>query len=96
MGERPDDIKTINMIVDEIHRRLQRMDGRDGAVATTVDRARSFELEDKRRSVEINAMQAERAFIESALVHGKITRDTARRMRDNVALMELDIEDQIS
>jgi CPA1 family monovalent cation:H+ antiporter len=45
--------------------------------------------------VETHALEFEREAINDALLHNRISRATAKQMRDNVAMMELDIEEQL-
>jgi CPA1 family monovalent cation:H+ antiporter len=51
--------------------------------------------DDSRIALEARALDLERAAISDALDEGKISGETAKLMRDNVAIMELNIEDQL-
>jgi CPA1 family monovalent cation:H+ antiporter len=96
MDERPQDIQAINRTMAEFRRRTKRLSGDErGAVGGTLQSVREVGHAEAKRRVEMRAMRYEREEIEQALIHGKISRATARSMRDNLAMMELDIESQL-
>jgi hypothetical protein len=57
--------------------------------------ASGLDQEERWLEIETFALRSEREAIEAALLAGDISRKTARSLRDNVALMELDIESQL-
>lgn len=82
-------IKAINLIVNDFQRRLSRLEN------PRLRAAGRPQLEAQVLEIETKALQHERAAIEHALEHGRISRATAKQLRDNVTLMELDIEEQL-
>jgi len=83
----------LSFIID-YKQRLLRMD--------TVDHRRlpsnqhqGLEFQNKVLELETRALQYEREAIEKALSEGLISHETARKLRDNAAMMELDIEEQL-
>ena len=84
---------TVGLIRNEIKQRAERLESRweqGGARAAGIRRDQNVILE-----VETRALELERKVILQALDDGAISADTAKMLRDNVALMELDIEDQL-
>ncbi|MDR3052339.1 MAG: sodium:proton antiporter [Coriobacteriales bacterium] len=89
MAEPDAPIRAINTVVADFKRRLARLeDPRLFRPGGAYNNSRLLEVEQQ-------AMQYERDAIEQALLRGKITRATAKQLRDSVAIMELDIEDQL-
>jgi CPA1 family monovalent cation:H+ antiporter len=82
--------RTVELIRLEFERRVARLrnpreffSGADG------------DFKGKFLEVEARALEFEREAIREALLNNKISRSTAKQLRDNVAMMELDIEEQL-
>jgi CPA1 family monovalent cation:H+ antiporter len=80
----------IDLISIEFERRLIRLRGPQGFLANAREGFGDHLLD-----VETRALEFEREAISDALLHKRISRATAKQMRDNVAMMELDIEEQL-
>jgi CPA1 family monovalent cation:H+ antiporter len=78
------------LVLIELKRRVSRLDIPRGSLSG----ARQ-EYERQLLAVEARALELEREAINDALDHKRISRATAKEMRDNVAMMELDIEEQL-
>jgi hypothetical protein len=83
-------VGTIELIGIEFERRVARL----RAPRSFLAGARGG-LEDCFFEVEARALEFEREAISDALHENRISRTTAKQMRDNVAMMELDIEEQL-
>lgn len=87
---------TVDLIKKELEQRATRLEsrwGRDGLGSPVLENMRSNHrlLVD----VEARALDYERKAIQKAHEEGAISDETAKMLRDNVALMELDIEEQL-
>jgi CPA1 family monovalent cation:H+ antiporter len=82
--------RTIELIRIELERRVARLNG----PRRILDSARE-DRESNFLEAETRALEFEREQIKEALLHNKISRATAKQMLDNVAMMELDIEEQL-
>jgi CPA1 family monovalent cation:H+ antiporter len=78
------------LVLIEIERRIARLDIPRGSLSSVRQ-----EHERQLLEVEARALELEREAINDALDHKRISRATAKEMRDNVAMMELDIEEQL-
>ncbi len=84
---------TVDIIRVELEQRLLRLEARwDRNGITRGGRKRA---EEEQILVEARALDLEREAIKEAYEEGSISSETAKMLRDNVALMELDIEDQL-
>jgi CPA1 family monovalent cation:H+ antiporter len=83
-------VRAIELISIEFEQRIARLRNTRGFLDKTREDYTSQLVE-----VETRALEFERESISEALRQGKISRATAKRMRDNVAMMELDIEEQL-
>jgi CPA1 family monovalent cation:H+ antiporter len=89
--EEPDSpVEVIDLISIELERRLVRLRNPRGFLTNAREG-----FEDHFLEVEARALEFEREAINDALLHKRISRATAKQMRDNVAMMELDIEEQL-
>jgi hypothetical protein len=95
MSEEGAPIRSINLIISDIRRRLERYETLATQGSLIPEGVQREMFKEKVFAVEAHALQFERESIEQALEHNRISRATAKQMRDNVAIMELDIEDQI-
>lgn len=82
--------RVVELISTEFERRIARMRNPRGFRRGTREDYGMLLLE-----METRALEFEREAIGDALIHNKISRETAKRLRDNVAMMELDIEEQL-
>jgi len=84
----------IRFAITDYERRLDRLEAAeyDRLAANKVQR---LEYERQILDVKARALHYEREAIDDTLAKGLISRDTARHLRDNVALIEIDIEDQM-
>lgn len=83
---------TVALVRSELEQLLTRLENRLGKGR----RSRNIQKrENELIAVEAKALDKERRAISEALANGDITAATAKMMRDNVAIMELDIEDQL-
>ncbi|MDR2035831.1 MAG: sodium:proton antiporter [Coriobacteriales bacterium] len=84
---------TVDLIKKEMKQHLVRLEdrwGRDGTTLVTARKDQSAII-----AVEARALECERQAIQQAFETGAISDETAKMLRDNVALMELDIEEQL-
>ncbi|MDR1358029.1 MAG: sodium:proton antiporter [Coriobacteriales bacterium] len=83
--------RTVKLMIMEMEQQLSRLEnrGRRGAGAT-VQRHN-----EERAAVEARALDLEREAINDALDQGNISSEAAKTLRDNVAMMELDMEDRL-
>jgi CPA1 family monovalent cation:H+ antiporter len=90
-AQQPDAPKrVIELVSTEFERRIARMLHMGG-----FRRGNSEDYEKLSLALETRALEFEREAIADALAHNKISRETAKELRDNVAMMELDIEEQL-
>jgi CPA1 family monovalent cation:H+ antiporter len=82
--------RSASLVLIELERRIARFDTPRGGL-----RSNLREREQKLLKVEAQALEYEREAISEALENELISRATAKEMRDNVAMMELDIEEQL-
>lgn len=86
-------LRTVELVRTEMEQRLLRLEnrwGRDGVAPTG---PRGYEKSLLR--IESRALELEREAINEAYEEGSLSAETAKMLRDNVAMMELDIEDQL-
>jgi CPA1 family monovalent cation:H+ antiporter len=89
--EEPDaPTEVIDLISIELERRIVRLRNPRGFLTNAREGFGDHFLE-----VEARALEFEREAINDALFHKRISRAAAKQMRDNVAMMELDIEEQL-
>jgi CPA1 family monovalent cation:H+ antiporter len=89
-GEPDAPIEAIELINNEFERRVARLKSPRSFLAGARGGSEDYFFE-----VEARALEFEREAISDALHDKRISRATAKRMRDNVAMMELDIEEQL-
>jgi CPA1 family monovalent cation:H+ antiporter len=82
--------EVIDLISIELERRIVRLRNPRGFLTNAREGFGDHFLE-----VEARALEFEREAINDALSHKRISRAIAKQMRDNVAMMELDIEEQL-
>jgi CPA1 family monovalent cation:H+ antiporter len=82
--------RVVELIQIEFERRIARMRNPRGFRPGSNGDFETQELE-----IEARALEYEREAIAEALEHNRISRETAKELRDNVAMMELDIEEQL-
>ncbi len=87
--------QAIQAAIDENKRRIDRLEDPERIQGLKLDRTQRLNFEENMLKVEAHALQYERDAIEAAFSEGNISRTTARNLRDNVAMMELDIEEQL-
>ena len=83
---------TIAMARMDLSRHLSRFQTGWGRNGRSPDQQK---YEQERIAIEARALDLEREAISEALLEGNISYETAKMLRDNVAMMELDIEDQL-
>jgi CPA1 family monovalent cation:H+ antiporter len=89
--EQPDaPTEVIDLISIELERRIVRLRNPRGFLTNAREGFGDHFLE-----AEARALEFEREAINDALLHKRISRAAAKQMRDNVAMMELDIEEQL-
>ncbi|MCL2528814.1 MAG: sodium:proton antiporter [Coriobacteriia bacterium] len=84
---------TVALIKNEMNQRIARLESRwerSGTMAANIRRDQYLTI-----AIEARALDFERKAILKAYEDGKISEETAKMLRDNVALMELDIEEQL-
>lgn len=82
---------TVALVRSEYEQRVHRFEARRSS-----DRSLSRQRQEAERiAIEARALDLERQAISEAHNDGLITNETAKMLRDNVAMMELDIEDQL-
>jgi len=86
--------KAVRYLTAELQRRADFPEDR-GSAQRAMDARRRPEYEMQVLVLEHRALEYEREAIGEALEKGAITKQTAKEMRDNVAMMELDIEEQL-
>jgi CPA1 family monovalent cation:H+ antiporter len=94
MSEPDAPIRAINMVVSDFRRRLSRLEGATRPLAQ-LSQQKNRDFEARLSDVETEALNYEREAIKSAQAHGRISRATAGQLFDNVAMMELDIEEHL-
>ncbi|MDR0501427.1 MAG: cation:proton antiporter [Coriobacteriales bacterium] len=94
MAEPGAPIRAINMVVSDFRRRLSRTET-FGRPLTGISVHKNKEYEMHLADVESAALAFEREAIRSYQEHGRISRETAAKLFDNVAMMELDIEEHL-
>ncbi|HBT95858.1 MAG TPA: hypothetical protein DEB24_07170 [Coriobacteriia bacterium] len=88
-------VSVIEAAIEEYKRRMARLEDPERLSRLKLDKNQRINFEESMLRVEAHALQYERDAIEEALSEGNISRTTARHLRDNVAMMELDIEEQL-
>ena len=86
-------VYTVDLIRKELQQRVARLEsrwGQNGKARATVRRDQNALI-----AVEARALDLERKAVITAHEAGTISNETAKTLRDNVALMELDIEEQL-
>ena len=84
---------TVVLIKNEMTQRIARLESRwerSGTMAANIRRDQNVTI-----AIEARALDLERKAILQAYEDGSISEETAKMLRDNVALMELDIEEQL-
>jgi len=84
---------TVALIKNETIQRIARLENRwerSGTMAANIRRDQYVTI-----TIEARALDLERKAILKAYEDGNISEETAKMLRDNVALMELDIEEQL-
>jgi len=84
---------TVLLIKNEMKQRIERLESRwerSGTMAANMRRDQNVTI-----AIEARALDMERKTILQAYEEGSISEATAKMLRDNVALMELDIEEQL-
>jgi CPA1 family monovalent cation:H+ antiporter len=90
-AQKPDaPTKAIEIISIELERRIERLRNPRGFLTTAREGFADRSLE-----IEARALGFEREAINEAVEQCRIGRTTAKQLRDNVAMMELDIEEQL-
>ncbi len=85
---------TVGLLKEEMKQHIDRLESRWSRSGTTLAGARNSE-KSALIAVEARALDLERQAIIAAHEEGLISDKTAKILRDNVALMELDIEEQL-
>lgn len=96
--ESKDQNTTIQGLIIDYEQRMLRLDGnerRRSHVGQQFTQTQRAELDANLREVRTHALQYERDAIENSFSEGHISHETARKLRDSVAMMELDMEEQL-
>ncbi|MDR1713298.1 MAG: sodium:proton antiporter [Coriobacteriales bacterium] len=87
--------RVLGYLIAETQRHLMRRDEGDSLVQRAQQVGRPNVSEQQVLLIERHALELEREHIEAARNDGSLSRPSAKQMLDNVAMMELDIEEQL-